>query len=137
MTYKVVESLCIGCGACDYACHTGSLFKTDSFMGLFDIDPYRCDGCGDCVPKCPELAIVLDDDWVECHGRGCPLSSRILDGVECNIFSDRCACCGGPLWRMGDDQWSCPRCDQGRKVGCPKTRMFDRVPVPAVVHDVG
>lgn len=130
MTYKVLESLCIGCGACDYACPTGALAKTDSFLGLFEIDPYRCDSCTDCLPKCPEDAIVLDPEWVVCHGRGCPLTSTRLEMVECNIFHEQCDVCGGPLWRQDGGDWSCPRCDDGRRVGCPKIRMFDRVPVP-------
>ncbi len=60
MTYKVLEEACIGCGACDYSCPNGALYKTDSFLGLFEIDPYRCDACADCLPKCPLDAIVLD-----------------------------------------------------------------------------
>jgi len=130
MAFKVVESLCIGCGACDYACTSSALAKTDSFMGLFAIDPYRCNDCSDCVPKCPEDAIVEDPDWVVCHGHGCPLSSDRLGMVECNIFADRCDSCGGPMWRNAGEAWGCPRCDAGRKVGCPKIRMFDKVPVP-------
>jgi ferredoxin len=130
MTYKVLEDVCIGCGACDYACPNGALHKTDSFLGLFAIDPYRCDDCEDCLPKCPVMAIVQDPDWVVCHGRGCPLSSRRLEMVECNIFSDRCPSCGGPMWRELGSAWGCPRCDAGRTVGCPKVRMFDVVPVP-------
>ncbi len=62
MAFKVLETLCIGCGACDYACTKTALTKTESFMGLFAIDPYRCDDCADCVPKCPEDAIVVDPD---------------------------------------------------------------------------
>ncbi len=130
MTYKVSDLWCIGCGACDYACPTGALTKTDSFLGLFAIDPYRCDGCTDCLPLCPEDAIVLDTEWPECNGRGCPLSSSRLEGVECNIFGDRCESCGGPRWRHEGSSWSCPRCDDDRKVGCPKVRKFDQFPVP-------
>ena len=130
MTYKVIENLCIGCGACDYACPTGALAKTDSFLGLFEIDPYRCDACADCLPKCPEAAIVLDPEWVVCHGRGCPLTSTRLDMVECNIFSEQCEECGGPLWRHDGADWSCPRCDDARRVGCPKIRMLERFPMP-------
>ncbi len=129
MTFKVVEDACIGCGACDYSCPTGALSKTDSFLGLFIIDPYRCDSCGLCVDKCPVLAIVPDPEFPVCHGRGCPLSSERLSKVECNIFNERCDSCGGPLWRE-DEDWGCPRCDGGRKVGCPKVRMFEKYPVP-------
>jgi len=146
MSHQVLEDACIGCGACDYACPKGALYKTDSFLGLFAIDPYRCDDCMDCLPKCPIDAIVLDPEWVVCHGRGCPLSSKRLAGVGCNIFETRCEQCGGPLWQVGgidgsspaDGEWSCPRCDDGRTVGCPKIRMFDIVPVPdpsAMVED--
>ncbi len=127
---KVLDDVCIGCGACDYSCPNGALYKTDSFLGLFAIDPYRCDSCGDCLPKCPVVAIVPDPEWVVCHGRGCPLSSTRLGMVECNIFSDQCDGCGGPLWRDSSEEWGCPRCDGQRKVGCPKLNMFDRVPVP-------
>lgn len=131
MTYQVLESVCIGCGACDYACPNGALHKTDSFLGLFAIDPYRCDHCQDCLPKCPVDAIVPDPAWVVCHGRGCPLSSTRLGLVECNIFSDTCPTCSGPLWRRPDAAWACPRCDDGGTAGCPKVRMLDRVPLRA------
>lgn len=130
MSFKVLDDACIGCGACEYACPNEALSKTDSFLGLFIIDPYRCDDCADCLPKCPIDAIVQDPEWVVCHGRGCPLSSNRLGMVECNIFSDRCGSCGGPQWRSGGDDWSCPRCDDHRKVGCPKIRMFEIFPVP-------
>jgi ferredoxin len=136
MAFKVLETLCIGCGACDYACTKTALTKTDSFMGLFAIDPYRCDDCTDCVPKCPEDAIVVDPDWVVCHGHGCPLSSDRLGMVECNIFADMCVSCGGPLWRNDGDAWGCSRCDRGRRVGCPKIRMFERFPVPDPIGSV-
>ena len=125
MTLKVVEDACIGCGGCEYACPTGALAKTDSFLGLFAIDPFRCDDCGQCVPKCPVDAIVADPDWPVCYGHGCPLSSARLAGVQCNIWSVACSRCGGPLWAMPDAEgWHCPRCDDGRKVGCPKLRHY-------------
>jgi len=35
MSFKVLVERCIGCGACDYSCHTEALTKTDEFLGLF------------------------------------------------------------------------------------------------------
>jgi NAD-dependent dihydropyrimidine dehydrogenase PreA subunit len=126
MSLRVIEEECIGCGGCEYACPTGALAKTDSFLGLFAIDPYRCDDCELCVPKCPVDAIVFDPEWPVCHGRGCPLSSHRLAGVECNIWQASCPGCGGPLWRAeGTEAWHCPRCDDGRAVGCPKVRHLE------------
>jgi NAD-dependent dihydropyrimidine dehydrogenase PreA subunit len=129
VSLRVIEDECIGCGGCEYACPTGALAKTDSFLGLFAIDPYRCDDCELCVPKCPVDAIVVDTDWPVCHGRGCPLSSHRLADVECNIWQASCPACGGPLWRAGGTEvWHCPRCDDGRAVGCPKVRHLEATP---------
>ena len=123
MSLQVLEDVCIGCGACDFSCPTGALTKTDSFLGLFVIDPYTCDDCLECVPKCPVDAIVVDPSWPVCHGHGCPLSSSRLAGTDCNIWRESCPTCGGPLWReSAAGTWACPRCDGGRTVGCPKVR---------------
>jgi len=123
MSLKVLVDECIGCGGCEYACPTGALTKTDSFLGLFEIDPYTCDDCGLCVSKCPYDAIVGDAEWPGCFGHGCPLSSSRLTGYECTVWQDSCPTCQGPLWRADESSpWTCPRCDDGRKVGCPKLR---------------
>jgi NAD-dependent dihydropyrimidine dehydrogenase PreA subunit/predicted RNA-binding Zn-ribbon protein involved in translation (DUF1610 family) len=126
MSYRVIQERCIGCGACDYSCHANALMKTDSFLGLFEIDPFTCDDCAVCVGKCPERAIVVDDRFPTCHGHGCPLHSTRLEGVECSIWQATCDTCGTALWREpGADHFSCPKCDDGRKVSCPKTRLLD------------
>ena len=76
MSFRVLEDVCIGCGACDYSCPTDALSKTDTFLGLFVIDPFTCDDCGICVDKCPVLAIEPDPAWPVCRGHGCPLTSK-------------------------------------------------------------
>lgn len=124
MSFKVIEDLCIGCGACEFACPTGALTKTDSYLGLFAIDPYTCDDCTLCVDKCPPLAIVPDPEWPVCHGRGCPLTAARLSDIECALWQDRCPECGTTLW-VRDGEWSCPRCGLGLRVLCPKTRYLD------------
>ncbi len=129
MSFKVLQERCIGCGACDYSCHTDALTKTDTFLGLFEIDPYTCDDCGVCVKKCPEAAIVPDPAWPVCNGHGCPIHSSRLEGTECAIWQQTCDTCGTTLWREpnGTD-FRCPKCDEQRKVSCPKTRMLVEVP---------
>ena len=128
MSHTVVADLCIGCGACDFSCPRGALTKSDSFLGLFVIDPLTCDDCGVCVGKCPERAIVPDPAWPVCRGHGCPLTSRRLEGVECAVWQQRCPACATTLWRRGDDDWACPRCGCGVKVACPRTRQAVAAP---------
>lgn len=131
MSLMVRQDRCIGCGACDYSCHTQALVKTDSFLGLFEIDPFTCDDCGVCVGKCPENAIVVDPAFPVCHGHGCPLTSQRLADIDCAIWQQTCPSCGTTMWRdhaAGDQAWACPKCDSGRKVACPKTRLLSIQP---------
>jgi ferredoxin len=130
MSLKVLSDVCIGCGACDYSCPTGALTKTDTFLGLFEIDPFTCDDCGRCVDKCPETAIVADATWPVCSGRGCPLSSSRLADVECSVWQETCPECGTTLWHRGQEAWACPRCSWGMKVHCPKDTHLHDQPVP-------
>ena len=125
MSFEVLEDVCIGCGACDFSCPTGALTKTDSFLGLFEIDPLTCNDCGDCVAKCPVAAIVPDPRWPVCGGHGCPLSGTRLASVECSYWQDRCPECGTTLWTdpERDPATACPRCGWGTKVSCPRTRL--------------
>lgn len=128
MSFKVTDE-CIGCGACDYSCPTGALTKTDSFLGVFVIDPYLCDDCTICVAKCPVDAIVPDPAWAVCHGRGCPLASRRLSDVDCAVWQQRCPDCGATLWRQEGGAWACSRCAMGMKVRCPKANALEAVEV--------
>ncbi len=126
MSHRVLEDVCIGCGACDYSCPTHALTKTDSFLGLFVIDPLTCDDCGACVGKCPVLAIEPDPTWATCHGHGCPLSSQRLSAVECSVWQQRCPQCSATMWReSADGPWRCPTCDLGMRVRCPRVRQLD------------
>ncbi len=141
MSHKVIEEVCIGCGGCEYACSVGALSKTDSFLGLFVIDPFTCNDCGDCVTKCPESAIVVDPEWAVCGDRGCPLSSSRLADVECAFWQERCPTCGSTMWRReaaADDRvdadgehqhgaWVCSRCDLEMKVACPRANKLEPV----------
>ena len=124
MSLRVLEDVCIGCGACDFSCPTGALTKTESFLGLFVIDPFTCDDCGACVAKCPVLAIEPDPEWAVCGDRGCPLKSSRLADVECSVWQNRCPSCGTTMWQR-DDGWQCPRCDMHMKVACPRTHKLE------------
>ncbi len=121
MSHQVTAD-CIGCGACEYACPPGALHKTDDFLGIFAIDPFLCDDCGRCVSKCPADAIVIDPEWPECKGRGCPLSARRLAGFSCAFWQTTCPECGDTMWQEPENPgtWRCSRCDLGMRVLCPK-----------------
>ncbi len=126
MSLTVLEDLCIGCGACDFSCPTGALSKTDSYLGLFAVDPSICDDCGRCVDKCPVGAIVGDPSWPECGAKGCPLTSTRLADFTCAYWQRRCPECGSTLWQAPDGSWACSRCRLGMRVSCPKTRRLER-----------
>jgi ferredoxin len=131
VSFKVLQEQCIGCGACDYSCPTGALEKADTFLGLFTIDPFRCDDCAICTSKCPERAIVPDPEWPVCQGHGCPLSSGRLADITCAVWQERCPSCGTTLWRSEGGEWSCPKCQEGRKVLCPRTHKMPVAFIPS------
>ncbi len=137
MSFRVEEDVCIGCGACDFSCPTGALTKTESFLGLFTIDPYTCDDCAVCVEKCPVMAIVPDPAWPVCRGHGCPLTSKRLAGVDCAIWQERCPSCGSTMWITPEGRHACSRCDLEMKVTCPKTRHLGDTPPVSPPVSVG
>jgi len=57
---QVVESKCMGCGACADACTYAALTIRDTKQGKkVEVNPVLCKGCGLCNSKCPTGAISL------------------------------------------------------------------------------
>ena len=131
MSLQVLEDVCIGCGACDFSCPTGALTKTDSFLGLFEIDPFTCNDCGLCVPKCPERAIVADPAWPVCARPRLPTHEQAPRRRRMRLLARPCPSCGTTMWRHDErtkpkrTSWACPRCGWHMKVVCPKTRKLE------------
>jgi NAD-dependent dihydropyrimidine dehydrogenase PreA subunit len=128
MSYTILEDICIGCGACDFACDTYAIHKRDNQRGTFYIDWFDCYDCGDCVKVCPVDCIVQDATSIICHGRGCPLNARSKwADWECSELHDLCARCGNVLWRApGTTEWVCFSCDLGHRGFCPKIKGKQR-----------
>jgi Fe-S-cluster-containing hydrogenase component 2 len=51
----------IPCNPCVKACPFGAIAIEGNITGLPVLDGERCTGCGNCVPRCPGLAIFLVD----------------------------------------------------------------------------
>jgi len=129
----VVDSSCIGCGACEFACPHGAISQSDGYPVIYSVDPLRCDDCALCVAVCPVSALAPDPGWAVCYGRGCPLSSARYAGWECSVGERRCEVCGSMLWRESTDaDWVCSRCrlgEGGHGASCPKVRHHEALAV--------
>jgi ferredoxin len=64
MAYKIKESGCTGCSACQHECPNKAIFEKDF---LFSIDPTKCTECigffeeAQCVAICPMPKTILID----------------------------------------------------------------------------
>lgn len=54
------EDLCTGCGNCEPVCRFDSISKRDD--GIYQVDPYACEGCKACLFACPVDAITLEEN---------------------------------------------------------------------------
>lgn len=52
---KVFEGVCIGCGSCVRACHSGAITIGENHKAFIDQD--KCIQCGYCVASCPSFAV--------------------------------------------------------------------------------
>lgn len=132
MALQIRDDECIGCGACESACPTDAIGQSPGFRVAYEIDPLLCNDCGRCLVICPVDGLVVDGDWAVCHGRGCPVTSKRYAGWECSEGQERCAVCGGVLWRAPGGAWACRVCaggDGAVPVGasCPKQRRATRL----------
>ena len=127
---------CIGCGACEAACPQDAISQSETFPVTYQVDALICNDCQRCETLCPVDGFAIAEGWAICHGRGCPLSSRRYEGVECSEGQACCATCGSVLWRRPGEDWACASCQAvsaGRaRAGCPKTRRAARTSAAAL-----
>lgn len=56
-SFRISQSMCISCGKCIEACHSGAAGYNHT--GKAHIDSEKCVQCGYCVASCPQFAIRL------------------------------------------------------------------------------
>jgi MinD superfamily P-loop ATPase len=70
---------CAGCGDCAQVCRFDAISE---IAGIYQVDPFACDGCAACVYQCPEAAIVMQEQvvgkWYRSESRFGPLSHADL-----------------------------------------------------------
>lgn len=125
MSLQIVES-CFACGACEFSCGQRAIFQADGFATAYVVDPILCNDCLECVRVCPGGALVADPDFAVCHGRGCPMISKKMQGWICTEGQELCDECEAVLWLPPESgHYQCPRCDLGLRMVCPKIRKLE------------
>lgn len=54
MSYKIDDSICIGCGLCEGECPVGAIAPSGD---VYAINADECLDCGACAGSCPQEAI--------------------------------------------------------------------------------
>ena len=109
MAFKINDELCVGCGACAWACLFGVPKQNEDSI-TFMIDKDKCIGCGHCEKLCPNGAIepypdhktvkrvtILTENCIGCSAcaRVCPVDAphgEIRSPFE--IDQEKCIRCG-------------------------------------------
>ena len=60
-TYRIDESLCIGCTKCARNCPAGAI--SGSLKHPHEIDQTKCIKCGTCLRGCPKHAVKEENPW--------------------------------------------------------------------------
>lgn len=89
---KIVEELCIGCGACADACHEGAIEMIDGKAKLTRED--YCDGLGDCLPTCPTNAITFEEREALAYDEAAVLAAKNIAGKATENKPLPCGCPG-------------------------------------------
>lgn len=131
MSLRIDPVVCIGCGFCEAVCPTYAIAPgvVGSHRNVYLIEEDLCNDCGACPGTCPVDCIEPAPGSIVCHGYGCPLrQGGRREDWGCTVLVPEAACeqCGNVRWRAPGSTWSCPECDLGLTVGCPKFRRTAR-----------
>jgi len=85
VTAEINQTACTHCGKCMQACRFHAIKKRD---GIFEIDPFDCEGCGVCNIVCEDDAITVENaingEWYISETRLGPMAHATLGIAEEN-----------------------------------------------------